>query len=45
MLKLHIANGADVDEMPDFGKTPLHFAERMGHKEMAELLRRHGAQE
>ncbi|UCD91446.1 MAG: ankyrin repeat domain-containing protein, partial [Desulfobacterales bacterium] len=37
-----IASGADVNARGEEGSTPLMFAIINGHKEIAELLRRHG---
>ncbi len=44
MAELLIARGAPVDE-PDAEAwaTPLAWAAKMGHPEIVELLRRHGA--
>ncbi|MDB4794569.1 ankyrin repeat domain-containing protein [bacterium] len=37
-VKQHIAAGTDVGAKDDKGYTPLHWAARNGHKEIAELL-------
>ena len=42
IAELLIAEGADVNAKGDFGRTPLDTAE---DKEMADLLRKHGAKE
>jgi len=41
--ELLIANGADVNAGRNSGKTPLYHALENGRKEVAELLRKHGA--
>jgi len=38
-----IAKGADVNAKDNDGQTPLHWAAKMGHKDMAELLIAKGA--
>ena len=43
IIKLLIAQGADVNAKTEGGDTPLHFAASMGHKEIAELLIANGA--
>ena len=43
MVELLIAGGADVNAKNDFGWTPLGVAESRGFKEIADLLRKHGA--
>jgi ankyrin repeat protein len=45
MLKLLLANGAEVNAKDSNGWTPLHYATSLGAKDMAELLRQHGGQE
>ena len=42
-LKQAIADGADVNAKSDVGWTPLHQAASKGHKQTADLLRKHGA--
>ena len=42
---LLIAKGADVNAKNQGGRTPLTFAEKNGHSEIAELMRKHGAKE
>ena len=43
-VKQHLTAGADVNVKDDnWGATPLHFAARNGHKEVAELLAAKGA--
>jgi dTMP kinase len=41
-VELLIAEGADVNAMDDFGRTPLYWAKRRKHKETADLLREPG---
>ena len=45
MAEFFIAKGADVNAEDKWGKTPLQVAERKGHTEIVELLRKHGARE
>ena len=40
-----IAKSADVNAKDDMGVTPLGFAAGKGHKDVAELLKKHGAKE
>ena len=42
-VKLHLADGADVNAKGYRGRTPLHLAAGNGHKEIAELLIQNGA--
>ena len=42
IAELLIAKGADVNAKRDYGWTPLMDAARKGHKEIVELLRKHG---
>lgn len=42
-VQLLISEGADVNAKDKYGRTPLYYAEKLGHKEIAELLRKHGA--
>ena len=41
-VKQHLAAGTDVNSKTGFIWTPLHYAAREGHKEIVELLRKHG---
>ena len=41
-VKQHLAAGTDVNAKDVVGKTPLDFAESKEHKEIADLLRKHG---
>jgi serine/threonine protein kinase len=43
LAKLLIAKGADVNAKTQSGQTPLQLAVRQNNKEIAELLKRHGA--
>ena len=43
-VKLHLADGADVNAKGYRGRTPLHLAVGNGHKEIAELLIAKGAE-
>jgi ankyrin repeat protein len=45
MVELLITKGADVNLKLGGGKMPLERAKEEGHKEMIELLRKHGAKE
>ncbi len=45
IAKLLIANGADINAKALMGQTPLRLAKENRHKEMVELLKRHGAKE
>jgi len=40
-----VGKGVDVNAKDKQGRTPLKCAEQRGHKEIAELLRKHGARE
>jgi ankyrin repeat protein len=40
-----IEKGADVNAKNVFGSTPLLLAAEVGHKDVAELLKKHGAKE
>jgi ankyrin repeat protein len=40
---VHIAKGADVNAKDEEGKTPLGLAVEKVHKDMATLLKKHGA--
>jgi ankyrin repeat protein len=42
-VKLLISEGADVNEKTTTGDTPLHYAVRYGHEDVAELLISKGA--
>ena len=41
-VKQHLADGADVNTKTNLGGTPLNEAAVNGHKEIADLLRKHG---
>ena len=41
-VKQHLAAGTDVNAKIEGGGTPLHIATHLGHKEIADLLRKHG---
>ena len=41
-VKQHLAEGADVNAKGEKGETPLLYATLSGHKEIADLLRKHG---
>ena len=43
VVELLIANGAEVNAKDRMGKTPLWYLDEHGEKEIADLLRRHGA--
>jgi len=43
VVQLLIAKGADVNTKDEKEETPLQLAIRIGHKETADLLRKHGA--
>lgn len=43
LVKLFIVKGADINAKTKKGHTPLLFAEHCGRKDVAELLRKHGA--
>jgi len=45
VARLLIASGADVNAIDNQGRTPLWWAKHKGHKEIVELLRKHGAKE
>jgi len=45
VAKLLISKGADIEARNNNGLTPLGFASFNGHKEVAELLLKHGAKE
>ena len=45
MVELLIARGASVNARDGGGSTPLWYAQREGHTEIVELLRKHGAKE
>ena len=42
VIELLIENGADVNAKDEDGGTPLLYATLSGHKEIADLLRKHG---
>jgi ankyrin repeat protein len=42
-VALLLDNGADVNAVVKDGRTPLHLAARFGHREVVELLLKHGA--
>ena len=42
IAELLIAEGADVNAKANGGLTPLYFAELTRHKEITDLLRKHG---
>jgi ankyrin repeat protein len=44
-VELLLANGAAINARDDFGWTPLHYAMRNGHKDVADLLRRRGGRD
>ena len=41
-VKQHLAAGTDVNAKDKNGRTPLLYAALTGHKEIADLLRKHG---
>lgn len=45
IVEILIAKGADVDLRDRHGRTPLYWARRGGHDDIADLLRQHGARE
>ena len=45
IVELLITNGSDVNAKDNKGRTPLDTAVRWGHKEIADLLRKHGGVE
>jgi ankyrin repeat protein len=45
VVELLITNGADINAKTFDGCTPLHWAKEKGYKDVAELLKKHGAQE
>ena len=44
-VELLMAKGGDINARYDIGYTPLDEANRSGHKDVAELLEKHGARE
>jgi len=44
-LRQLLAGGADVDGKSDTASTPLHAAATWGHRDIAELLKKHGGRE
>ena len=45
IVDLLLSKGADVNNKDKNGVTPLHWAAKLGHKEVVELLRKHGGVE
>ena len=45
VARLLLAHKAKVNAKDDAGETALYFAEKYGHKDVAELLRQHGGHE
>lgn len=45
VAELLLAHGAEVNAKNKYGDTPLHKAVEAGHKDVAELLRKHGGHE
>ncbi len=45
VVELLLANGAEVNVKTKKGETPLDWANKLGHKDTADLLRKHGAKE
>ena len=45
LVELLLANHADVNATDKDGRTPLHYAEKRHHEDVAALLRQHGGHE
>jgi ankyrin repeat protein len=43
IVKLLLGRGTDIDAMNDEGQTPYQVSLRTGEREIADLLRKHGA--